>query len=108
MQEAVKENKLGTMKISKLLFSVSVPIIISMLVQAMYNVVDSIYIANFSKDALAALTYAFPMQNLMIGSATGLAVGLNAILSKSPTFQALTKRRLESGVFLICSINSPI
>ena len=83
MQETIRENKMGTMPIAKLLFSMSIPMILSMLVQAMYNVVDSIYIANFSKDALAALTYAFPMQNLMIGSATGLAVGLNAILSKS-------------------------
>ena len=83
MQQTIKENKMGTMPIAKLLFSMSIPMILSMLVQAMYNVVDSIYIANFSKDALAALTYAFPMQNLLIGSATGLAVGLNAILSKS-------------------------
>lgn len=83
MQKTLKENKMGTMPIGKLLFSMSLPMILSMLVQALYNVVDSVYIANYSKDALAALTYAFPMQNLLIGSATGLAVGLNAVLSKS-------------------------
>ncbi|MBO5789782.1 MAG: MATE family efflux transporter [Clostridia bacterium] len=83
MQKTLKENKMGTMPVGKLLFSMSIPMMLSMLVQAMYNVVDGVYIANYSKDALAALTYAFPMQNLLIGSATGLAVGLNAILSKS-------------------------
>ena len=61
----------------------SVPMILSMLVQALYNVVDSVFVARYSQDALAALSYAFPAQNLMIGTATGTGVGVNALLSKS-------------------------
>ena len=84
MDTAVKENKMGTMGIPKLLYSVSIPIIISMLVQAMYNVVDSIYVAQFDNIAgTGALTVAFPIQNLMIAVAVGLAVGMNALLSRS-------------------------
>ena len=79
----LKQNKMGTMPVGKLLFSMAAPMILSMLVQALYNVVDSIYIAHYDPNALAALTYAFPMQNLLIGSATGMAVGLNAVLSRS-------------------------
>ena len=82
--ENVKENKLGTMKISKLLFSISVPIIISMMVQALYNVVDSIFVAGFdSKNGTGALTIAFPVQNLILALSVGLAVGTNALLSRS-------------------------
>ncbi len=80
----VKENKMGTMDVKKLLFSMSVPIIISMLVQALYNIVDSIFVASFDNVAgTAALTIAFPMQNLMIAVAVGLAVGMNALLSRA-------------------------
>lgn len=78
-----KENKMGTMPIGKLIITMSLPMIISMLVQALYNVVDSVFIAQYSKDALAAVSYAFPAQNLLIGFATGTGVGVNALLSKS-------------------------
>ena len=78
-----RENKMGTMPIGKLIITMSLPMIISMLVQALYNVIDSIFIAKYSSDALAAVTYAFPLQNLMIGFATGTGVGINALLSKS-------------------------
>ena len=78
-----KENKMGYMPVGKLVFSMSLPMIISMLVQACYNVIDSIYISRFSEEALAAVSYAFPAQNLMIGFATGIGVGVNAVLSKS-------------------------
>ena len=78
-----KENKMGTMPVTRLLVTMSLPMIISMLVQALYNVVDSIFIARFSQDALAAVSYAFPAQNLMIGLSTGIGVGMNALLSKS-------------------------
>ena len=78
-----KENKLGTMPISKLIINMSLPIIISMLVQALYNVVDSIYVSRISESAVTALSLAFPVQNLLIGFATGVGVGVNSLLSKS-------------------------
>lgn len=81
--EQVRENKMGTMPINKLLVSMSLPMMISMLVQALYNIVDSIYVARLSEDALTAVSIAFPMQNLMIAAAAGLGVGINALLSRS-------------------------
>ncbi len=84
MEQIKQENKMGTMPVPKLLFTMSVPIIISMLVQAMYNIVDSVFVATFDNVAgTAALTLAFPIQNLMIAVAVGLAVGMNALLSRS-------------------------
>ena len=77
----VQENKMGTMPVNKLLISMSLPMIISMLVQAMYNVVDSVFVAQISENALTAV--AFPLQNLMIAFAGGTAVGVNALLSRS-------------------------
>ena len=74
---------MGVMPMGRLILSMSVPMILSMLVQALYNVVDSVFVARYSQDALAALSYAFPAQNLMIGTATGTGVGVNALLSKS-------------------------
>ena len=78
-----RENKMGTMPIFKLLVSMAVPMMISMMVQALYNVVDSIFVSKLSKQALEAVTFAFPIQNLMIAVATGIGVGINALLSKS-------------------------
>ena len=75
-----QENKMGTMPVNKLLISMSLPMIISMLVQAMYNIVDSVQI---SENALTAVSLAFPLQNLMIAFAGGTAVGVNALLSRS-------------------------
>ncbi len=84
LKQPLAENKMGTMPIPKLLFSMSVPMIISMLVQALYNIVDSIFVAMYDNAAgTGALTIAFPMQNLMIAVAVGLAVGMNALLSRS-------------------------
>ncbi|MBR2473530.1 MAG: MATE family efflux transporter [Clostridia bacterium] len=84
MENTLKENKMGTWHIPKLLYSISLPIIISMIVQAMYNVVDSVYVAQYDNIAgTGALTLAFPIQNLMIAVAVGLAVGMNALLSRS-------------------------
>lgn len=76
---------MGTERIPRLLFSISVPIIISMLVQALYNIIDSIFVAQYDSTgtATAALAIAFPIQNLMIAVAVGLAVGTNALLSRS-------------------------
>ena len=76
------ENKMGTMPVPKLLLSMALPMMASMLVQALYNVVDSIFVAKLSEDALTAVSLAFPMQNLMIATATGIGVGMNALLSK--------------------------
>ncbi len=81
--EVQSENKMGTMSVSKLLISMSVPIMISMFVQALYNIVDSIFVAKISENALTAVSLAFPIQNLMIAVASGTGVGVNALLSKS-------------------------
>ena len=77
------ENKMGTMPINKLLISMALPMMVSMLVQALYNVVDSIFVAKLSENALTAVSMAFPVQNLMIGMATGIGVGMNALVSKN-------------------------
>ncbi|MBR3312008.1 MAG: MATE family efflux transporter [Solobacterium sp.] len=78
-----KENKMGVMPVKKLIISMSLPMMISMLVQAMYNVVDSIFVARIGEHALTAVTLAFPLQNLMIAFGGGVGVGVNALLSRS-------------------------
>lgn len=82
-QNTAKENKMGTMPVGKLLISMSLPMIISMLVQALYNVVDSVFVSYFDTDGLTAVSTAFPIQNLMIGVSSGLGVGFNALISKA-------------------------
>ena len=82
-ESPAQENKMGVMPVGKLLFTMSLPIMISMLVQALYNVVDSMFVARVSENALTALSMAFPIQNLMIAVSTGLGVGLNAVLSRA-------------------------
>ena len=79
----LKENKMGVMPVGKLLVNMALPMIISMLVQALYNVVDSIYVSRVSESAVTALSLAFPVQNLQIGFAVGIGVGINSMLSKS-------------------------
>ena len=81
--ESVSENKMGVMPVGKLLVSMSVPMMLSMLVQALYNIVDSIFVARVSEDALTAVSLAFPMQTLMVALAGGTGVGVNALLSRS-------------------------
>ncbi len=76
------ENKMGVMPIKKLVVSMSLPMMVSMLVQALYNIVDSIFVAKVCEDALTAVSLSFSMQNLMIGVATGTGVGVNALLSR--------------------------
>ena len=78
-----EENKMGIMPVKRLLITMSLPMILSMLVQAMYNVVDSIYVSRLGENALAAVSLAFPVQNLMIAVASGTGVGINALLSRS-------------------------
>lgn len=83
MQEVRQENKMGVMPVPKLIITMSLPIMASMLVQALYNIVDSVFVAQISENALTAVSMAFPLQNLMIAVATGTAVGVNALLSRN-------------------------
>lgn len=96
------ENKMGTMPVGKLLFNMALPLVISMLVQALYNVVDSIYVAGYSESAVTALSLAFPIQNLQIGCASGVAVGVNSLLSKSlgEGDRENANRAAGNGIFL--------
>lgn len=100
------ENKMGVLPIPKLLVSMSVPIMISMLVQALYNVVDSYFVAKISENAFNAVSLAFPVQNLMIAVAVGTGVGINALLSKCLGEKDFRRANLAAvnGVFLaVCS-----
>ena len=78
-----EENKMGVMPVNKLLLSMSLPMMLSMLVQALYNIVDSIFVAKISEDALTAVSLAFPLQQLMIALGAGTCVGVNAVLSRA-------------------------
>lgn len=83
MDSAARENKMGVMPVNKLLISMAVPMMISMLVQALYNVVDSIFVSRIDEFALTAVSLAFPLQNLLIAFAVGFGVGLNALISRA-------------------------
>lgn len=101
-----KENKMGTMPVNKLLISMALPLMISMLVQALYNIVDSIFVAKLSEDALTAVSLAFPLQSLLISLGTGLGVGINAILSRNlgaKNSEGVHKAALN-GLFITCII----
>lgn len=91
-QQPQEQNKMGTMPINRLLITMSLPMIISMLVQAMYNIIDSIFVAQIGENALAAVSMAFPVQTLMIAVSVGTCVGVNALLSRS-----LGERRPEAA-----------
>ena len=101
-RQAPAENKMGIMPIPKLILNMSLPMILSMLVQALYNVVDSFFVAKVSEQSLTAVSLAFPAQNLMIGVATGTAVGVNALLSRAlgEKRQDVANDIAEHGVFL--------
>ena len=83
MAKGIAENKMGYVPVNQLLISMSVPMMISMLVQALYNVVDSVFVSYIGENALTAVSLAFPVQNLMIAIAVGTSVGVNALLSKA-------------------------
>lgn len=102
MERSAKENKMGVMPVNKLLLNMAVPMIISMLVQALYNVVDSVFVAKLSEEALNAVSLAFPVQNLMIAVAVGTGVGINAFLSRSlgQKDQKTANQVAENGLFL--------
>ena len=102
-QQIQTENKMGTMPVGKLLIQISLPIMISMFVQALYNIVDSIFVAKLSTDALTAVSLAFPIQNLMISAGVGTGVGINALLSMrlgQKNYKAVTQTALN-GIFLV-------
>ena len=106
MAETKQENKMGVMPVNKLLISMALPMIISMLVQALYNIVDSIFVSRICEDALTAVSLAFPVQNLMIAISSGTGVGVNALLSRSlgAKNQEAADKAAKNGIFLaICS-----
>ena len=98
----LNENKMGVQPVNRLLVSMSVPMMVSMLVQALYNVVDSIFVASLSEDALTAVSLAFPWQNLMIAVGVGTGVGVNAWLSRclGEKDQRSANSTAENGIFL--------
>lgn len=97
-----EQNKMGTMPVNRLLISMSLPMIISMLVQAMYNIIDSVFVAQIGENALAAVSMAFPIQSLMIAVSAGTCVGVNALLSRSLGEKKPEDARLAAinGIFL--------
>lgn len=100
--EQRQENRMGTMPVNRLLLSMAVPIMISMLVQALYNVVDSIFVSRVGENALTAVSLAFPVQSLMIAISVGTGVGINALLSRSLGEKNFDEadRAANNGVFL--------
>lgn len=99
----LQENKMGVMPVPKLLVNMALPMIISMLVQALYNIVDSIYVSQVSESAVTALSLAFPVQNMQIGFGVGIGVGVNSLLSKSlgEKNQDAADRAAGNGIFLV-------
>ena len=96
------ENKMGVMPVNKLLLNMSLPMMVSMLVQALYNIVDSIFVAKVSENALTAVSLAFPLQTLMIALGTGTGVGVNALLAKQlgeKNHKGVSKTAMN-GIFL--------
>ena len=102
MEQQERSKLLGTMEMQKLVVKVSVPIMVSMLVQALYNVVDGIFVARYSADALTAVSLAFPIQMLMIAASTGLGVGINSLISRKLGARRADEAReaAKNGLFL--------
>ena len=101
-ENMIEENKMGIQPINKLLLGMSLPIMASMLVQALYNVVDSIFVSRISENALTAVSLAFPIQSIMIALGGGMGVGVNAILSKAlgeKDYESVNKSAMN-GIFL--------
>ena len=104
--ERPAENKMGVMPVNALLMNMAVPMMLSMMVQALYNVVDSWFVSKLSQDALNAVSLAFPVQNLMIAVGAGTAVGINALLSRSlgqKDFERANKTAMNGIILAICS-----
>ncbi len=100
------ENKMKTMPVGRLLLSMSLPLVISMLVQAFYNIVDTYFVSMVSTDATGALSFAFPIQNLQIGFSTGIAVGVNSLLSKSLGENNRERANLAAGNGIVLMVIS--
>ena len=102
MTENIRENKMGTKNINSLLLSMAIPMMISMLVQALYNIVDTMFVSRLGQDALTALSLAFPVQNFLIAVGVGTGVGVNALLSRSLGEKNTERanRTAENGIFL--------
>ena len=102
MEENIRENKMGTMPIGRLLANMAAPMMVSMLFQALYNIVDSVFVARLSQDAMNAVSLAFPLQTLCIAFSVGTGVGMNALLSRSlgEKNQAAANRAAGTGLFL--------
>ena len=100
--QVLRGNKMGTMPVGRLLVNMAMPMIISMLVQALYNIVDSVYVSRISESAVTAMGLAFPVQNIQIGFATGIGAGVNSLLSKSlgEGNQQRANRTAANGIFL--------
>lgn len=98
---------MGVMPENRLLITMALPLILSMLVQACYNIVDSIFVAKLSEDALTAVSLAFPMQNVMIAFGVGTGVGMNALLSKSlgEKNPELASKAANNGIFWPCAVS---
>ena len=96
------QNRMGTMPVNRLLITMSLPMMISMLVQAMYNIIDSIFVSRINEAALAAISMAFPIQSLMIAVSSGTCVGVNALLSRSLGEQnpKEAQKAAQNGIFL--------
>lgn len=105
MERSQAENKMGTMPVNKLLLQISTPLMIAMIVQALYNVVDSIFVSQISENALTAVSLAYPIQLLMIAVNVGLSVGMNACLARSlgQRDEKKASKFAMNGLFL-CSI----
>lgn len=101
--DGIKENKMGVMPIGKLLFGMGIPMMLSMLVQALYNIVDSIFVSQISESALTAVSLAFPLQNLMIAFGVGSFVGVNTLIARSlgARNHDAVKRAAGVGVFIV-------
>ncbi len=97
------ENKMGVMPVNKLLISMSLPMVASMLVQALYNIVDSVFVAQIGENALTAVSMAFPMQTLLFATSVGVGVGLNALLSRAlgQKDQKLADKSTVNALFLV-------
>lgn len=102
-ETGLKENKMGTMPVGKLLINMSLPMMVSMLVQALYNIVDSIFVSRICEEALTAVSLAFPLQMLIIAVGTGTGVGVNAVLSKAlgEKNQERVNSSATNGIFLM-------
>lgn len=106
--QPAKENKMGVMPIPRLLFTMAAPMMISMLIQALYNVVDSMFVSYISEAALTAVSLAYPVQNLMIAVATGTGVGVNALLSRSLGEKNFVQANRAASITILLGLASSV